>query len=73
MKGAIYKEHKNVNKLSQRLDLLSFCTPLINSSVEKTIPCKKKISKTELFKLKEKSISFYFLPVWNLGVLKYGT
>lgn len=28
--------------------------------MEKTNPCKKKISKIELFKLNEKSISFYF-------------
>jgi hypothetical protein len=37
------------------------CNFLISSSVEKTIPCKKKISKIELFKLNEKSITFYFL------------
>ena len=41
------------------LDLFSVCNPLISSNVEKTIPCKKKMSKTELFRLKEKSIIFY--------------
>jgi hypothetical protein len=60
MKGAIYKEHNMVNKLRQRLDLFLVCNPLISSSVEKTIPCKKKMSKMELFKLNEKSISFFF-------------
>jgi hypothetical protein len=37
-------------------------------NAEKTIPCKKKMSKTELFKLKEKNITIYILPDWNLEV-----
>jgi hypothetical protein len=61
IKGAIYKEHNKVNKLSQRLDLFAVCIPLKNSRVEKTTPCKKKMSKIELFKPNAKNISFGFL------------
>lgn len=43
--------------------------------MEKTIPCEKKINKIELFKLNEKSITFYFstglefrgLIVWHIS------
>jgi hypothetical protein len=61
MKGAIYREHSRVNKLSQVLGLSSAFKPFKKSKTEKISPCKKNSNKTELLGLNEKNIISYLI------------